>query len=324
MAAPTNTYSRHTAPTATREDLQNMIYNISPMETYFMNNIGRGSAKSTLHEWQIDALAAASTANAAIEGDDFSAQAVVDTTRLKNYTQIVRKEIVVSGTHEEVDNAGMASMMAYQTAKKGKELKRDIEIIALHNKGATAGAEASARTMAGVENWIYSTQHIKATGQTTPTTTAPVSGIANNSPNDGSSATALVVADLSTALQVAWVNGGETDVVLVGPTLKAKIGTFTGIATRFRNVAENSQATVVNAVDVFVSDFGNHKIVLSRYVRSTSVLCLDMSLWSLNYLRPMQTKTIAATGDATKKMLLAEVTLCAKNPLGNTKLTNVT
>lgn len=322
MAAPTNVYSRHSAPTATREDLQNMIYNISPMETYFMNHIGRGSAKSTLHEWQIDALAAASTANAAIEGDDFSAQAVVDTTRLKNYTQIMRKEIVVSGTLEETDNAGMASMMAYQTAKKGKELKRDIEIIALHNSGATAGAAASARTMAGAENWIYATQHIKATGQTTATTTAPASGIANNAPADGS-ATALVVADFSTALQVAWNNGGETDVVLVGAVLKAKIGTFTGIATRFRNVAENSQATVVNAVDVFVSDFGNHKIVLSRYVRTTSVLCLDMSLWSLNYLRPMQTKPIATTGDSTKKMLLAEVTLVAKNPLGNTKITGV-
>jgi hypothetical protein len=307
---------------ALREDLEDVIYNISPMDTYFLSNVERMKASATLHQWQIDTLAAASTANAAIEGDDFDPTAVADTTRYKNYTQILRKEVVISGTLEAVDKAGMDTQMAYQIAKKGKELKRDLEAILLHNKGATAGAAASARTMAGVENWIFNTAHIPATGQTTSTTTAPSSGVANNAPDDGSS-TALVEADVQTALATAWTEGGETDVILVGTVLKRKLATFTGLATRFRDVGSKQQAQIIGAVDVYVSDYGNHKIVLSRYVRSTSILFLDMSLWGVAYLRPFQAMDIAATGDAKKKMLLAEATLVAKNPLGHAKLTGV-
>jgi hypothetical protein len=311
---------------ALREDLEDVIYNISPMDTYFLSNVERMKASATLHQWQIDTLAAASTANAAIEGDDFDPTAVADTTRYKNYTQILRKEVVISGTLEAVDKAGMDTQMAYQIAKKGKELKRDLETILLHTgtggSGATAGAAASARAMAGVENWIFNTAHIPATGQTTSTTTAPSSGVANNTPVDGSS-TALLESDVRTCLATAWTEGGETDVILVGTVLKRTLATFTGLATRFRDVGSKQQAQIIGAVDVYVSDYGNHKIVLSRYVRSTSVLFLDMSLWGVAYLRPFQAMDIAATGDAKKKMVLCEATLVAKNPLGHAKITGV-
>jgi hypothetical protein len=307
---------------ALREDLEDVIYNISPMDTYFLSNVERMKASATLHQWQIDTLAAASTANAAIEGDDFDPTAVADTTRYKNYTQILRKEVVISGTLEAVDKAGMDTQMAYQIAKKGKELKRDLEAILLHNHGATAGAAASARVMAGVENWIFNTAHIPATGQTTSTTTAPVSGVANSAPDDGSS-TALVEADVQTALATAWENGGEVDIIMCGTVLKRKLATFTGLATRFRDVGSKQQAQIIGAVDVYVSDYGNHKIVLSRYCRTTSLLFLDMSLWGVAYLRPFQAMDIAATGDAKKKMILCEATLVAKNPLGHAKVTGV-
>lgn len=287
-----------------------------------MNNVGRGKASSTLHEWQTDQLAAASTANAAIEGDDMSAAAATDTNRYKNYTMIVRKEVVVSGTLEAVNKAGMDSAIAYQTMKRGKELKRDIEIIALHNKGATAGAAASARVAAGVENFLFTSLHIKGTGQTTATTTAPASGIFNNTPVDGS-ATALVEADLQSALAVAWTNGGETNAIIVGTALKRKINGFTGIATRFREVGSRQQAQIIAAADVYVSDHGSHNVILSRYVRSTSVLCLDTSTWKIDYLRPIQSIPIAKTGDSEKRLMLAEWTLVGKSPTGNTKITGV-
>jgi hypothetical protein len=322
MAQPTGLTTRYAVNAAIREDLEDIIYDISPMDTYFMSNVERSKANSTLHEWQVDALATASTANAAIEGDDLSAAAASDTTRYKNYTQISKKEVVISGTLEAVKKAGKDSEVAYQMMKRGKELKRDIETMALHNNGATAGAAASARVSAGVENWLFTSLHIKGTGQTTATTTAPASGIANNAPVDGS-ATALVEADLQSALAVAWVNGGETDVIMVPTTIKNRINGFTGIATRFRDVGANQQAQIIGAADVYVSNFGSHKIVLSRYMRSTSVLCLDTSMWGIAYLRPIQQVQIAKTGDSEKRMILAEWTLVAKNPNSSTKITGV-
>lgn len=326
MAQPTGLTTRYAVNAAIRENLSDIISNISPMETYFLSNAERMEVSSTLYEWQVDTLASANTANAAIEGDDLSAAAASDTTRYKNYTQIMRKEVVISGTLDAVKKAGKSTETAYQVMKKGKELKRDIEIVLLHTgtggNGATAGAAASARALAGVENWLFATAHVKATGQTTSTTTAPASGIANSTPVDGSS-TALVEADIQTGLAIAWANGGETDVIMCGSVLKRRFATFTGLATRFRDVGSGQQAQIIGAVDMYVSDYGTHKIVLSRYVRSTSVLLLQMDLWGVGYLRPIQQIPIAKTGDSEKRLLLTELTLIAKNPLGHTKVTGV-
>jgi hypothetical protein len=325
MAKPTGTTSRYEVNAAIREDLEDIIYDISPMDTVFMSRAGRLSVNSTLHEWQIDSLAAAVATNAAIEGDDVSAAAVSDSSRLKNYTQISRKEFVISGTLDAVRKAGKATETAYQLMKKGKELKRDIEAACLQNNAATAGTSASARVSASVETWLYLTQHIKANAPATSTTPAPVAGLAVTAPTDGTG-TAFTEAMLQTALGVAWANGGETDLILMPSAQKDRFNNFSGMATRMRDVASRQQAQVIGAADVYVSNFGSHNVMLSRYMRqgtNAAVFCLQMDMWGIGYLRPFQTIDIAKTGDNTKKLILAEWTLVAKNPLASTKIANV-
>ena len=58
-----------------------------------------------------------------IEGDEATMDAITATTRLSNSCQIMDKTIVITGTQEAVDKAGRASEIAYQIAKKAKELK---------------------------------------------------------------------------------------------------------------------------------------------------------------------------------------------------------
>ena len=304
-----------------REDLRDIIYDISPMETTFLTRAGRGTAQSTTHEWLVDSLTAAAK-NAAVEGDAFSATARTLPSRLKNYTQIAKKEFEVTGTAQKVNNAGMKTLMAYHTARAAKEIKRDMEKDLLSDEPASAGASTAARVSAGAEAWIYSPNHVAASAQTTATTTAPVSGFAVSPVTDGT-ATGLSEVDLKNALQQAWSSGGEVDVILCGATLYNKISGFTGIATRFRDVASRQQAQIIGAADVYVSAFGSHNIMLSRYARSTTLFCFDMSTWEVAYLRPFQTIDIAKVGDAERKTLLTEYTLVAKSPLANTKLTNV-
>ena len=126
MAAITNTYTRFDAK-GVREDLSNVIYQISPEETPFMSNVGRENVSNTFFEWQTDDLAAASTTNAQIEGDDITSfTAVTATVRLGNYTQISRKDVIIAGTLEAVDKAGRRSELSYQMAKKSAEIKRDM------------------------------------------------------------------------------------------------------------------------------------------------------------------------------------------------------
>jgi hypothetical protein len=322
MAAPVGaTKAYDMSGNVLREDLRDIIYDISPMDTIFMTRAGRGTAKSTTHEWQIDSLTAPAK-NAAIEGDDFSATARSQPSRLKNYTQIAKKEFAVTGTSEAVNTAGFRSQLAYHTAQAGKEIKRDMEKDLLSDEPASAGTSVSGRVSAGVESWIYFPNHINTNGTTTSTTTAPASGFATSPVTDGS-ATAFTETGLRTMLAQSWSCGGEVDTILVGSTLYNTISGFTGLATRFRDVTAGRQAQIIGAADVYVSAYGRHNIQLSRYMRSTTVLALDMNTWEVAYLRPFKTIEIAKTGDAERRMMLAEYTLVAKSPLANTKATNV-
>jgi hypothetical protein len=320
MTAPTGaTKSYDQSGNVLRENLRDIIYDISPMDTIFLTNSGRGTAKSTTHEWQTDALVAAA-ANKAIEGDDFSANTRTQPSRLKNYTQISRKDIQVTGTSRAIDAAGFADQMAYHTARASKEIKRDMEYEMLNNNPASAGTSPSPRVSGGVPNWIYSGQHFKDSAQTLQTTTAPVSGFATATGGSwANSATAYVEADLKDMLKLAWSTGGETDTVLCDSAAFNVFSTFTGVATRFRDVGSKQPAQIIGFADVYVSPYGQHKLTLSRYMPANTAYCLQTDMWEVAYLRNFQVTDIAKVGDVDRKMLLAEWTLVCKNPLANSK-----
>ncbi len=154
MTVPTNTYSRYGA-IGVREDLADVIYDISPTDTPIMSSIGKARATQTAHEWQTDVLAAATFGNALIEGDDAAASSLAPTTRIGNFTQIVGKTVQVSGTLEAVDKAGRKSEKAYQLAKAASEIKRDIETIIMGNQAKTNGtATSGARKLGALLSWI--------------------------------------------------------------------------------------------------------------------------------------------------------------------------
>lgn len=303
-----------------KESLADIVYDISPMDTTFLTNAGRGTAKSTIHEWMTDSLVAASATNAAIEGDDFSANVRGNPARLKNFCQISRKDIVVSGTSRKVDLAGIREILAYHTARAAKEIKRDMEAGMLANNAASAGTSTTPRVSAGVPNWIYSGQHYKASSQTLQTTTAPVNGIADASGASWTnSATAYAETDLRDMLRLAWSTGGEVDTVLCDAVAFNRFSNFTGVATRFRDVASRQPAQVIGYSDVYVSPYGTVQLKLSRYMPTSTAYALQMDMWEVAYLRPFDTVEIAKAGDHDRRLMLAEWTLVAKNPLANSK-----
>ena len=325
MAAPVPaTKSYDLSGNALREDLQDIIYDISPMDTIFMMRAGRGTCGSTVHEWQTDALAAAA-ANAAIEGDDHSAVARALPSRLKNYTQISRKDIVVTGTSRKLNTAGFKEILGFHVARASKEIKRDMEFGMLSASRASAGTSVSPRVSGGVPNWIYSGQHYKTSAQTTQTTTAPASGFARSTGTSWTaSPTAYVEVDLRDMLKLAWSTGGEVDITLCDSVSFNRFSAFTGVATRFRDVASRAPAQTIGFSDVYVSPYGTTQLVLSRWMPANSAYCLQMDMWSVNYLRPFSVQEIAKAGDSDKRMLLSEWTLVCKNPLAHSKAHGIT
>ena len=328
MAIATNTLTRYDGYRAVREDLANVIYNISPVDVPFMSNIGRENVKNTFYEWQTDALAAAVTTNAQLEGDDsFSADSRAATQRVGNYTQISRKVVETSGTLEAVDKAGMRSYLAYELAKAASELKRDMEATLTSNAIAVAGGNTTARKTAGLGGWIITNSYSGAG----TTAAAPVmSGGAGSL--DGYPATIAVAGTaraftetlLKTGIQGVWTQGGDPKVLMVGPFNKTVVSGFTGIATRFRDVSPGTQAEIIGAADVYVSDFGTVNVVPNRFQPEGNAYIVDPEYASVGYLRNFRTEVLAKTGDAEKRMLIVEYGLKVRQQKSHAAIRDLT
>lgn len=310
MAQPANTFNSFDA-TGNREDLTDFIYNISPTETPFMQMIGRTPVSNTLHSWQTDALAAASTSNARIEGLDFAGAAITATTKLNNNTQISFKDIVISNTQRAVNPAGRADELAYQITNAGLALRRDIEATVTANQTLTAASTSAAGRARSLEAW-YATNDSRGTSGADGNSTAAATD------GDQRAFTEILLKDV---LQKIFTQGGSPDTVMVGAVNKQKFSAFNGNATRFE---ESGDAKLHTAIDIYVSDFGTLRVVPNRFQRERTVHVLQSDMWAMGFLRPFQTTDVAATGDAEKRTIITEWTLESRNEKASGVIADVT
>ena len=298
------TFTAHSA-IGQREDLSDVIYSISPTETPLLNTLARSKATAVFHEWQTDSLAAATTANAAVEGADATSATLSPTVRLGNYTQIVQKTIQVSGTLDTVNKAGRKSEKAYQLARASSELKRDIETILCANQGRSAGNSSTARTMGSMLSWLK-TNVDKASNGADPTTI----GVSTRS--DGTART-FTETLLKTVIAEVFDSGGAPKILMVGTSGKQKVSSFAGIAAQRYMAPADAPTTIIGAADVYLSDFGSVSVVPNRFMRTSDAFVLDPEYAAVAYLRPFATNELARAGDSDKTQILAELTLEMRN-----------
>jgi hypothetical protein len=302
MAQPTNTFDTYDS-VGEREDLSDVIYSISPTDTPFISSAAKTKATAVLHEWQTDALAAAATNNAVIEGDEATLDAVTATSRLSNSSQIMDKTVVITGTQEAVDKAGRASEIAYQIAKKAKELKRDMEATITGNQAEVTGDASTARKLGSLGAWVATNDDLSSAG-------SPASGGAGNTARTDGTQRAFTEASLKSVIKSVWNAGGDPSMIMVGPFNKQKLSGFTGNSTRFDAGAD---ATLYTSVDVYASDFGQLQVVPNRFSRDRDAYILDMNYFAIAFLRDFSMHELSKTGDSEKRQLLVEATLESRN-----------
>jgi hypothetical protein len=303
MAQPSNTFDSYDA-NGIREDLENVIYNISPEETPFYSSLKKVKASNTLHEWQTDTLRA-SADNKHIEGDDTTANAMTGTERLGNYTQIFKNAVTVPDTDEGLDKAGRSAEMAYQTLKIAKEQKLDIEKALFANNARVAGSATVARELAGAPSWM--TSNIKNAG----TSSANPTGDGTDARTNGTQ-TAFTQADFDSAMQSIWNNGGRPDsVYLSSYQMNIALG-FTGNNNQ-RSSVQAGDKKVVKSLDVYVTPWGTVEFTPTRENAGRDVFIMQNDMWSCAALRPTKNTALAKTGDSTKRQVLTELTLICKN-----------
>ncbi len=115
---------------------------------------------------------------------------------------------------------------------------------------------------------------------------------------------------LKAVLQAIWDAGGEPDCIMTGSFVKRSISAFTGNATRYID-AEDKQ--LVTSIDVYVSDWGELRIVPNRFQRARDLLVLQKNMWAVAYLRAFRLMDLSKTGDSERKHLLAEFSLESRN-----------
>ena len=309
MAQPANTFDSYDA-VGIREDLSNVIYNVSPEETPFYSKAKKTSAKNTLVEWQTDSLRA-SAANAHIEGDATAGEARSATTRLGNYCQIFKNAVVVPDTDEGLDKAGRAKEIAYQTLKIAKEQKLDIELALFANNARVAGNATTARELAGVPAWLTSSTNFGANEGADPT------GDGTDARTDETTTLiAFSQARFDSVMQSIWSAGGKADTVYLSAfQMNLALG-FTGNNNQ-RSAVQAGDAKVIKSLAVYVTPWGSVEFMPSRENRSRDVFIIQDNMWEVALLRPTKNVALAKTGDNTTRQVVTELTLCAKNEAAN-------
>lgn len=301
MAQPTNTFDTYDS-IGNREDLSDVIYNVAPYDVPFLSKCSKVKATAVNHEWQTDTLDAASD-NKHVQGDDTTAGAITPTVRLGNYTQIMKKSFTISATQEAIDKAGRGREEAYQTVKKGRELKKDMELAMFANNAKVAGSSSVAAELAGVPAWLTSNTDAGTGG-------ADASGTGADARTDGT-ARDFTETQLTTVLQSIWENGGDPNTIYLSATNQTIAAGFQGNAPRRHT--DTGDGSVNNFIDIYVTNWGRVEFMPSRQIRSRDVLVLQDDMFAVAELRPIKSGKLAKTGDSDKYEMVAEFTMESRN-----------
>jgi hypothetical protein len=312
MAQFTSAYSAYDASGTTgvglgnKDDLSDVIWDVSPTETPFVTAIRKTKAKAVTHEWMKDSLVAATGANAAIEGNEAAATAITPGTRLNNTCQILEKTIVVTGTQQAVDKVGTQDEVAYQTERRMKEIKRDLEKsmvgVAAVGLAKVTGDDSTARRMAQFENYITSNISVGSTG-------AAANGLGTNLLTAGTDRD-LTQAILDAVLQTAYNNGSNASLMFVSAINKGVVSTFAGAGTRFTTVDAKKLSA---SIDVYEGDFHTLKVVPCRQLIGDNVIGIDPEYVANAELRPLTVSDLSKSGDTIKKLMNWETTVEVSN-----------
>lgn len=284
-----------------KEDVSDVISNLSPTKTPFQTMIGSDKTRNRTFSWLEDSLRAVQV-NAKVEGFTAADATLTPPVSRANVTQILEKTFKISATEDAVDQYGRAKETAYQTAIAMEEVKRDLEhaFVGLA-QASVAGDAATPRKMASAINQIDAAVTV----------------------DNGGVPAALSEANVLAAGQAAYDNGADPSVLMIKPADSLIVAGFTGAAGRNRTF-NDGQKTVTNVVNLYVSPFGEYKVVLNRFLNTAYALLLDPSMWAKVTLRPWTKEVLAKDGDNTKIMIVGEFSLKHKNFLGSALLSELT
>ena len=273
---------------ARREDLIDIIGDVSPDDNPLSTMLSQTTASQTLHEWLEDFISRPTSVSSAAEGATATYDDLTQPSRRVNVTQIITETYRVSGTERTVSVAGMGDPLDYQAGKALTGWKNNLEY-ALINGVQASGSSGVGRQMGGIQATV--TTHATAR----------------------SSGTSLSETEFNAMVKDVWDDVGHADVfdlVLVPMGLKQKISTFTAGSTRY---VDASDKKLVRPVMVYESDGGVHRIMAHKDVNNSAgtvhFLGLKEDKWRVAFLRKPVREMLSKDGDRDNGQIVGEATL---------------
>ena len=326
-----------------REDLGNVIFNVTPFMTPFTSGISQTRATADTHEWLTDTYADARDDNAAIEAVAPDGPTAGSTrVRLGNFIQIADKTVTVTKKAEFMDRAGVPGKeMAYQLMKLGKELQMDVEKQTLGCYGAVATKKQGESNAAGVSgafgSYIGTNQTVN--GATNAAINEGVGGLGvlfNGStvPTVGDNNPAISQTTMDSLLDGVWDNSGDINsakIMASAGVVSSLRNTLSGMATNADSVVSNLDANTTNGgniiarVAVYVSQFGPIAVVPNKHMPANTLYVVDYSTWGLAFAggKKIHTTDIATQTSAEQKLLECYYTLEARSEEANAAYYNI-
>ena len=316
MPVVLNTF-QSTAARGNREELSDVVSRITPEDTPIYSLIEKVSFKTTHPEWVVDDLAAPG-ANIQLEGDEYTFGATTAAVRYGTYTQIMRKDGIISGTQDATENAANVEQVRYQKLKKGIELRKDAEFAIVDTNAQVAGAT---REFGSLNTWLTSNVSRGATGANggynsgTGLTAAPTPGTLR----------AFTKTIMDNVMQQGYTNGANFRHVSVSPYVKSVFVTFmsdTNVASFRYAASSGKENSIIANADVYEGPFGKVMIHPNRVQAGSATLArnaffIDPEHLSFGWFRKIaEDKEVAKTGDAKKFVIIGEGALKVGNEKG--------
>jgi hypothetical protein len=316
MAVVANTF-QSTGANLNREELSDVVSRITPEDTPIYSMIEKVKFDTTHPEWGTDVLAAPA-ANIQLEGDEYTFGPTVPPTRLGNYTQIMRKDGIISNTQNITDEAGRKTKVKEQKLKKGVELRKDVEFSIVDTNASVAGAT---RESGSLPTWLETNVARGATGTNGGFNTGTGLTVA---PGNGTQR-AFTKVLMDGVMQQGYTSGANFRHVFCSPYVKSVFVTFMSdsnvAAFRYAASTGKNNSIIANA-DVYEGPFGKVMIHPNRVMAGSAglarnVFFVDPEYLEFGWLRKIaEDKGLAKTGDAEKFVLIGEGALKVKNEKG--------
>jgi len=268
-----------------KEDVSSLITMITPTDTPFTSMIKSEKVNARVFEWQEDSLPNAKD-NKQVEGATFTNVARTATTLRTNNTQVLSDVFEVTATADAIATHGRAKETSYQLAKALKAIKRDLEFAYVgQDNSKVTGSASVAREMDSVIPQI------------------------STDVDAGSNATdALTESKLLELGEDCFDNGSDPSVFMIKPADAQIVSAFTGASGRYRNINDGNR-TLVNAIDLYVSPYGEYKVVLNRHQKTTHAFLIDPAMFRSCVLRPFTRELLAKTTDGDRHAIVGEYSL---------------